>query len=612
MSRDHEGREPVRTIGARALGHTRLAALAAAGLVSVAALPEAEAQVKTFYLDRIQVAGAPDDGVSVWRPEMSEKVRIFGQLGFGFALNPFRVENHVDGERQRNDAGARIGTPIEGAFSGYVHAGVDFLKRFQFQVSLPVTLYQAGKGTANAALPYASDTTSVSSTVANDMRFELRGVPFFTRDRFFKTGLNAALWAPTGDKLSYGGDGSTSGGLGLAAEIDAKKAFITLNAFFHFRPYAAINAFAVQDEFRWALGGYVPVRDGLLRLGLNIFGNTSLNGNQNNASQTKRNFARDANTPLEWQLEGRLAPDEKKRSHITLAGGTRLTPGYSPDFRVMLLAGYFFTIGDTDPKSPEKKLPVQQPGAADTDKDGIPDDIDLCPTVPEDKKPPNTDDGCPGIDDRDGDGIPDSKDKCPDVPEDFDKIDDADGCPEDDADQDKIPDAQDACPKEPGEPSPDQTKNGCPQFIRRISGSSEIQILKQVQFQTGSAKILPNSYPILDEVVRLLKVNLDITMLSVEGHTDNRGSDALNEKLSADRAKSCVDYLVSKGIEASRLTSSGFGPRKPIDDNNTAAGRQKNRRTEFHIKNKLGGTDAPGEPAPPPPKPGDGGATLPD
>jgi hypothetical protein len=131
-----------------------------------------------------------------------------------------------------------------------------------------------------------------------------------------------------------------------------------------------------------------------------------------------------------------------------------------------------------------------------------------------------------------------------------------------------------------------------------------------VQFQTGSAKILPNSYPILDEVVRLLKVNLDITMLSVEGHTDNRGSDALNEKLSADRAKSCVDYLVSKGIEASRLTSSGFGPRKPIDDNNTAPGRQKNRRTEFHIKNKLGGTDTPGEPAPPPPKPGDGGATL--
>jgi OOP family OmpA-OmpF porin len=415
MSREHEGREPVRTMGARALGHTRLAALAAAGLVSVAALPEAEAQVKTFYLDRIQVAGAPDDGVSVWRPEMSEKVRIFGQLGFGFALNPFRVENHVDGERERNDAGARIGTPIEAAFSGYVHAGVDFLKRFQFQVSLPVTLYQGGKGTANSNLAYASDTTSVSSTVANDMRFELRGVPFFTRDRFFKTGLNAALWAPTGDKLSYGGDGSTSGGLGLAAEIDAKKAFVTLNAFFHFRPYGAVNAFAVQDEFRWALGGYVPVRDGLLRLGLNIFGNTSLNGNQNNASQTKRNFARDANTPLEWQARG---PHDARRQEARRTSA----PGRRHAAHARLLArfprdaarGLLLHHRRHRSEEPGEEAPrAAAEGAADTDKDGIPDDIDLCPTVPEDKKPPNTDDGCPGIDDRDGDGIPDSKRQVP-------------------------------------------------------------------------------------------------------------------------------------------------------------------------------------------------------
>ncbi|MFS8068670.1 MAG: OmpA family protein, partial [Byssovorax sp.] len=217
----------------------------------------------------------------------------------------------------------------------------------------------------------------------------------------------------------------------------------------------------------------------------------------------------------------------------------------------------------------------------------IPDDIDLCPTDPEDGKPPNPDDGCPALADRDGDGIPDISDKCPDQPEDFDGIDDIDGCPEDDADKDGIGDAQDACPKEPGEPDVDPKKNGCPKFIRRISGSSEIQILKTIEFATGKATILAKSYPILDEVVRLVKVNPDIAHLDIEGHTDNKGSDELNEKLSNDRAHAVMKYMVEHGIEESRLSAAGYGPKRPIADNNTADGRQRNRRVEFHIVSKV-------------------------
>src|SRR5262249_54440535 len=151
-------------------------------------------------------------------------------------------------------------------------------------------------------------------------------------------------------------------------------------------------------------------------------------------------------------------------------------------------------------------------------------------------------------------------------------IQDVDGCPEDDADKDGIPDAQDACPKEPGQPSPEPSKNGCPQFIRHIKGSSEIQILKQVQFATGSAKILPVSFPILDEVVRPLKVNPEITHLDIEGHTDNRGADDMNEKLSNDRAHSVMKYIVDHGIDGGRLAAAGYGPRRPIADNNTSDG----------------------------------------
>ena len=97
----------------------------------------------------------------------------------------------------------------------------------------------------------------------------------------------------------------------------------------------------------------------------------------------------------------------------------------------------------------------------------------MCVLDPEDKTPPNPDDGCPTMADTDNDGIPDGGDKCVNVAEDKDNIDDRDGCPEDDADKDGIPDTEDMCPKEPGEANEDDpSKHGCPQYVRRISGSS--------------------------------------------------------------------------------------------------------------------------------------------
>ena len=71
--------------------------------------------------------------------------------------------------------------------------------------------------------------------------------------------------------------------------------------------------------------------------------------------------------------------------------------------------------------------------------------------------------------------------------------------------------------------------------------------------------------------------------LSIVGHTDNKGSDEANLKLSKARAKSVADYLISKGVSGTTITSDGLGESKPIADNNTDAGREKNRRVEFTI-----------------------------
>ena len=91
-----------------------------------------------------------------------------------------------------------------------------------------------------------------------------------------------------------------------------------------------------------------------------------------------------------------------------------------------------------------------------------------------------------------------------------------------------------------------------------------------------------------DEEQRLIKLLTDIPTMKIElgGHTDSKGSDEYNMKLSASRAQAVVDYLATHGIDKNRLTSNGYGETKPMDTNDTEEGRQLNRRTEFEIKGK--------------------------
>src|SRR6185369_2896372 len=161
------------------------------------------------------------------------------------------------------------------------------------------------------------------------------------------------------------------------------------------------------------------------------------------------------------------------------------------------------------------------------------------------------------------------------------------GCPDTDRDKDGIPNATDACPDEPGPADPDPKRNGCPKaFIQ----NNEIKITDQVKFKTGSAEILPgkDSEEVLQAVVKVLKTHPEVKRVRIEGHTDSRGTAALNRKLSGDRAASVVNWLVGHGVERDRLTSQGFGPDHPIDTNRTEEGRRNNRRVEFHIEQQSG------------------------
>jgi OmpA-OmpF porin, OOP family len=106
------------------------------------------------------------------------------------------------------------------------------------------------------------------------------------------------------------------------------------------------------------------------------------------------------------------------------------------------------------------------------------------------------------------------------------------------------------------------------------------RIALYINFDTARSVIKPESKPIIEQIVQMLKANPSLA-ISVEGHTDNVGSQESNKKLSNERAKSVLIAIAAQGVDAKRLASIGYGQDKPIADNNTDEGRAKNRRVEL-------------------------------
>ncbi len=227
---------------------------------------------------------------------------------------------------------------------------------------------------------------------------------------------------------------------------------------------------------------------------------------------------------------------------------------------------------DFDAYEDEEGCPEDQ----DTDGDGLADSVDACPVEREDADGYQDGDGCPEPD-NDLDTIVDAADRCPLEPEDRDGFQDADGCPDLDNDGDNIPDTSDRCPNEPG-PADEQ---GCPRVYRDVEVTSTgIVIHQTIYFEFNRATIRSVSFPILDTVAQVMRDFPDISV-EIQGHTDDRGRDDYNMRLSQERAESVRQYLIQRGIAPERLTARGYGETRPIDTNRTPAGRARNRRGEF-------------------------------
>ncbi len=132
-------------------------------------------------------------------------------------------------------------------------------------------------------------------------------------------------------------------------------------------------------------------------------------------------------------------------------------------------------------------------------------------------------------------------------------------------------------PPEP-EPEPEPPK-------RVVVEDNRIVINEKIQFDVNKATIRPESDSLLQEIIKVIKENPHIKKIAIEGHTSSEGSDRSNLKLSDNRAKSVMDYLVTKGsLPKEMFTAKGFGETKLIDDESSGEeGREKNRRVEFNI-----------------------------
>lgn len=222
-------------------------------------------------------------------------------------------------------------------------------------------------------------------------------------------------------------------------------------------------------------------------------------------------------------------------------------------------------VNDESDKCPDVAGVVSLQGCPDKDGDGIIDGEDKCPDVAGLAKYQ----GCP-VPDTDKDGINDENDKCVDVA----GVARYQGCPVPDTDGDGVNDEEDKCPTEKGLAE----NKGCPVMADYAFNADN------VQFVTGSAKLTVSAKAELNKGVVILTEHPALNV-AINGYTDITGKAVSNLLLSQKRADAAKAYFVVKGINADRLTATGFGVENPVADNKTAAGRAKNRRVEFKGNN---------------------------
>ncbi len=531
----------------------------------LALLAPGVASAQGVTLDAYRAAETPVDGFVVTRPVGLGHRRFAASLHVDYALEPLRAPASATGRLL-----------VDHELVGQVGFALGFFDRFLAAVRLPIVLVMGGPA-ATAGAPSTRDPAASGAgigDVAISFRSVLVGGPRDTFALALATEATIPLAEAASSTQDLAGEAGATFTPELAAELRFAPVRITANVGARFREIATYQALRVQHELTWALAVGVDVLPDVLDATLEGFG----------ATQLDRFGAANA-SPVELLLGARVRPVVPL--FIGLAGGLGLGDGYgAPSFRAALTIGYADVEGlgageaEAEGESEvegeresevESESEVEREVERESEAEGTPIEHVLPP-----------DPATYGQLDRDGDRIVDAEDGCVLDREDFDEIEDRDGCPEEDADEDHVADVSDACALTPGIATGDAATDGCPERAH-ITASGVIVITDRVEFATGSDRILPSSEPVLHDVLAILESAEDVARVRIEGHTDDRGRDAANIRLSRARAASVRAWLEAHGIAADRLEAWGCGEVHPLVPGTSTAARQSNRRVEFFV-----------------------------
>ena len=553
-----------------AQGLRRLLPLGAALFVASLAMAPgaAHAQENDFVVEQFEPL--PSQGTNILNIGTSDVIRhLYPSFGLvlHFQDDPFQLVLADDEE----DIRQRI---VDYQLKAEVWASVGLFDYLEIGFVMPLVLAQE----AGDVLTEALEPRAFNSFTTADLRIVPK-LKILNAEEFsgFGLALMVPISLPTGDSESYNSEGRVRFEPRLVLDYRTEGGFlVAANVAFQPRQNRQVLNFENTDAFKWGLGLEVPlVKDELALIG-SVFGTVAVGADV--GVSEGRTMPIEALGGVQWWFFEDWVGN--------IGGGAGLTDGVgSPDFRAFLSVGY-------TPKKPK---------VYDADGDGVVDADDKCPLEPEDMDGFQDEDGCPDVD-NDGDGVLDVADgdkdntgfgACRNEPEDKDGFEDTDGCPDPDNDKDGILDVADGekdetgygkCRNEPENVNEWQDEDGCPDIKpKAVLTETAIQILEKVYFDFDKATIQERSFPLLDEVVRILSENPQVNLVRIEGHTDNIGTRAYNAGLSDRRSKAVMAYLVKKGIEKKRLTAKGYGFDFPIDTNATQEGRDKNRRVEFNI-----------------------------
>jgi outer membrane protein OmpA-like peptidoglycan-associated protein len=560
------------------LKHSISLALLGASLYALPAFSQ-DAEINAEFFNPSSSSGffgVTDGGVL---PHLTVRAGLF----LNFANDPLVVFLREDG--------TLILKPVTTQSALDVGASIGLWQWAELSFALPVALVQQGA----EDLSLIARAGSAQSGALGDIRLQVKGRilgdPLKTDELKLSFLGNAQL--PTGNGENFFSNPGVPFFVGLAVSMPYQKLSLGGNVGFSSHPPVTIADVTLSRDIRFGAGVSYEITEKVIALG-EVEGAASLDPGSR------------GHVPTEIRLGGRIGLG--RDLWLPVGAGFGLNKGVgAPDFRALLGVLYIPQARDTDgDRIPTTKDKCEGQSEdldgfedndgcpdPDNDKDGILDVNDKCPDDPEDFDQFEDVDGCPELD-NDKDTILDTRDSCPLDPEDFDKFQDEDGCSELDNDKDSVLDKDDLCPNQTEtrasalDLANGEDNDGCPDSGILIT-KDRIKIDEKIYFDFNKSSLQKRSNTILDEIAKLIIEHPELIKIRIEGHTDDVGEDAYNQKLSEDRAASVRGYLVAKGVSAERLEAMGFGESKPLiaiegkEGSLLKEAQDQNRRVEFFI-----------------------------